>query len=103
MLREAAAPHGLNLIAATPVERYDRSVAEISRAAPIDPRARSIVVIGNGGGALWNALSAHATRDPGWWDRENTSDDFPRKVVGRDIGAAARAAGARFTIVYPFM
>jgi len=33
MLREAAAPHGLNLIAATPVERYDRAVAEISRAA----------------------------------------------------------------------
>ena len=103
MLREASAPHGLNLVAATPVERYDRAVAEISRAAPLDPRARSIVVIGNGGGALWKALSAHAARNPGWWDRENPLDDFTREVVERDVGAAASAAGARFTIVYPFM
>jgi epoxyqueuosine reductase len=102
-LRDAAAPHGLNLVAATPVERYDRAVAEISRAAPIDPRARSIVVIGNGGGALWHALSAHAARNPGWWKRENPLDDFTREVVERDVGAAVRASGARFTIMYPFM
>src|SRR6266481_291089 len=103
MLREASAPHGLNLVAATPVERYDRAVAEISRAAPIDPRARSIVVIGNGGGALWNALSAHAMRNPGWWDRENPLDDFTREVVERDIAAPLRASGLRCTTVYPFM
>src|SRR5258705_12716161 len=103
MLREAAAPHGLNLIAATPIERYDRAVAEISRAAAIDPRARSMVVIGNGAGALWHALNAHAARNPGWWDCENPLDDFTREVIGRDVGAAAYASGARFTIVYPFM
>src|SRR5258705_8905987 len=103
MLREAAAPHGLNLVAATPVERYDRAVAEISRAAPLDPRARSIVVIGNGGGALWHALSDHAARNPGWWNRENPLDDFTREVVERDVGAAAHDSGARFTIVYPFV
>src|SRR4029077_5062361 len=97
MLREAGAPHGLNLIAATPVERYDCAVAKISRAAPLDPRARSIVVIGNGGGAVGNALSAHAERYPGWGERENPPPAFPREGVGRDVGAAARAAGARFT------
>src|SRR5258708_28640709 len=103
MLREAAAPHGLNLIAATPIERYDRAVAEISRATPIDSRARSIVVIGNGGGALWHALKAHAARNPGWWDRENPLDDFIREVVEHEVCAAARSLGVRFTVVYPFM
>jgi hypothetical protein len=102
-VREAAAPHGLNLIAATPVERYDRAVAEISRAAPIDPHARSIVVLGNGGGALWHALKAHAAKNPGWWDRENPLDDFTREVVERDVSAAARSFGLRVSVAYPFM
>src|SRR5258708_34148112 len=101
MLREAAAPHGLNLIAATPIERYDRAVAEISRAAPLDPRARSIVVIGNGGGALWHAFCDHAARNPGWWNRENPLDDFTREGVERDVRAARDAAGGRFHIWVP--
>ena len=32
-IRRAAAPHGLNLVAATPVARYDAAVKEISRAS----------------------------------------------------------------------
>ena len=63
-IRRAAAPHGLNLVAATPVARYDATVKEISRASAIDPTARSIVVIGNGGGALWDALKSHARAIP---------------------------------------
>jgi len=39
-IRCAAAPHGLNLVAATPVARYDDAVKEISRASAIDPIAR---------------------------------------------------------------
>ncbi|MGC1397700.1 hypothetical protein [Candidatus Binatus sp.] len=99
----AALPHGLNLVAATTVVRYDATVKEISRAAPIDPDARSIVVIGNGGGALWAALKAHAAGHPGWWNRDNPLDDFTREVVERDIAAPIRASGARCTTVYPFM
>ena len=102
-IRRAAAPHGLNLVAATPVARYDGAVKEISRAASIDPQARSIVVIGNGGGALWNALKAHAARNPGWWNRENPLDDFTREVVERDIVAPLHASSVRCVAVYPFM
>src|SRR5271156_1789951 len=82
MIRRAAEPHGLTLVAATPVARYDAAVKEISRASALDPRARSIVVIGNGGGAFWTALKSHAARD---------------------LAAPIRAAGARCTTVYPFM
>jgi len=102
-IRRAAAPHGLNLVAATPVARYDAAVKEISRASAIDPAARSIVVIGNGGGALWTALNAHASRNPGWWNRENPLDDFTREVVERDLAAPIRETGLLCTTVYPFM
>src|SRR6202040_3884840 len=86
-IRRAAAPHGLNLVAATPVARYDTAVKEVSRASAIDPMARSIVLIGNGGGAVWDALKPHAAKNPGWWNRENPLDDFPREVVERDLAA----------------
>jgi epoxyqueuosine reductase len=102
-IRRAAAPHGLNLVAATPVARYDAAVKEISRASTIDPHSRSIVVIGNGGGALWNALKLHAAHNPGWWQRVNPLDDFTREIVERDLATPIRAAGARCTTVYPFM
>ena len=102
-IRAAAAPHGLGLLASTPVARYDAAVAEISRASAIDSLAKSIVVVANGGGALWHALKDHAARNPGWWKRDNPLDDFTREVVERDVAPAARAGGARCTPVYPFM
>jgi epoxyqueuosine reductase len=102
-IRTAAGRHGLNLAAAVPVERYDAAVKPAVRAARIDPAARSIVVLGNGGGALWAALKAHAARNPGWWEGENPLDDFTREVVERDVAAPARAAGLRCATVYPFM
>lgn len=102
-IRAAAERHGLNLAAAVPVERYDAAVKPAARAALIDPAARSIVVLGNGGGALWAALKAHAARNPGWWERENPLDDFTREAVERDAAALARAAGLRCTVAYPFM
>jgi hypothetical protein len=103
-IRHAAAPHGLNLVAAIPIARYDHepAVTEISRASAIDPDARSIVVIGNGGGALWDALKAHASSHPGWWDRANPLDDFTREAIERDVAAPVRASGVRCVTVYPF-
>lgn len=102
-VRAAAAPRGLNLVAALPLERYDAAVKAEARAAPIDPAARAIVVIGNGGGALWAALKAHAARNPGWWERQNPLDDFTREMVERDVAAPLRKMGLRCTAVYPFM
>jgi epoxyqueuosine reductase len=102
-VRRAAVPYGLNLIAATPVARYDSAVKESLRASAIDPRARSIVAIGNGGAAMWNALKTHAARNPEWWNRDNPLDDFIRAVIERDVAAPIRASGLRCTTVYPFM
>lgn len=102
-VRAAAAPHGLNLVAAAPAVRYDRAVAPAYRALAIDARARSIIAIGNGGGAFWEALGRHARAHPGWMRRENPLDDFTREVVEREISPAAEREGVRVTVVYPFM
>lgn len=102
-IRRASAPQGLNLVAATSVARYDAAVAVQSRAGALDRDAKSIVVIGNGGGALWHALKIHAERNPGWWKRDNPLDDFTREVVERDVASAARALGRRCTVLFPFM
>lgn len=103
LVRKAAAPYGLNLVAATPVARYDAIVQEPSRASAIDPRARSIVVIGNGGAEMWRALSRHVAKNPGWWDRANPLDEFTREVIERKVVGVVRARGVRCSPVYPFM
>ncbi len=102
-IRGASEPYGLNLVAAVPAARYDAAVTEPYRAGAIDSHAKSIVVIGNGGSALWSALTKHAERNPGWWKRDHPLDDFTRTAVENEIAAAARESGVRCTIVFPFM
>jgi epoxyqueuosine reductase len=102
-IRAAAGQHGLNLCAAVALARYDAAVAPGARASLIDPAARSIVVLGNGGGDFWAAFKRHAARNPGWWERENPLDDFTSEVVHCEVAAPLRAAGLRHTVVYPFM
>lgn len=103
IIRRAAAPHGLNLVAATSVARYDAAVKNVSRAGAIDPVARSIVIVGNGGGAMWHAFKRHIDQHPGWFERDNPLDDFTREVIERDVATTLAEAGRRCTIVYPFM
>jgi len=95
--------HGLNLVAAVPLERYDDTVPPASRAAQIDPKARSIVVTANGGGAFWNAYREHLAAHPGWANRDNPLDDFTREIVERDLIASLQMRGSRCAAVYPFM
>jgi epoxyqueuosine reductase QueG len=102
-IRSAAAPYGLNLVAAIPVERYDAAVTKQIRATELAPGARSIVVIGNGGGALWAALKRHAAAHPGWIYREHPLDDYTRTIVESSIAVPLREASHRCTVVYPFV
>lgn len=102
-IRTAGAPYGLNLVAATPAERYDASVTSGHRASELAPGARSIVIVGNGGGGLWAALKRHAEREPGWWDHEHPLDEFTREIVESSIALPLRASGHRCVVVYPFV
>lgn len=99
-LRTRAAPYGLNLVAAVPAERYDRRVRPELRLSTQAPRARSVVLVGNGGRALWQALVEHARKQPGWWQRAHPLDDFIRRVVEAEFLPMLAGAGAG--VVYPF-
>ena len=103
IIRGAGERFGLNLIAAIPVHRYDAVVTAPYRAAAVDGKAKSIVVIANGGGALWLGLRRHAEHNPGWWEREHPLDDFTRAIVEKEIEPVLRQSGSRYTIVFPFM
>jgi len=100
-VRASAAKSGLNLVAATPSDRYDAAVTPPYRTDAIAPGARSIIVIGNGGGVFWNAFKRHADENQGWMARDNPLDDFTRGVIERDI--VPTLAGFTHTIIYPFM
>jgi epoxyqueuosine reductase QueG len=102
-IRGRAAPYGLNLIGAIPADRYDAVAPTHLRARAIDPHARSIIVIGNGGSAFWQAYGRRVDADPAWARRDHPLDDFTREVVEREIAPALRARNLRFTIVYPFV
>jgi hypothetical protein len=102
-LTTRAAPYGLNLLGAVPADRYDAIAPTHLRARAIDSRARSIIVIGNGGGAFWQAYRRRVETDPRWALRDHPLDDFTREVVEREIVAPLRARGLRFTVVYPFV
>ena len=103
IIRAAANRHGLNLVAAVPVERYDETVPSASRASQIAPRARSIVAIANGGGVFWRAYQKHLAANPGWDARENPLDDFTREIVEREITAPLDRRAIPFNTIYPFV
>ena len=102
-IRSAGEPFGLNLVATVPVDRYDAAVTEPYRASALAPDAKSIVVVANGGGALWEALKRHAEKNPGWMDRDHPLDDFTKTVVENHIAPVIGESGARFSILFPFL
>jgi epoxyqueuosine reductase len=101
-IRRAAAPHGLNLIAALPADRYEAIAPPTMRARTLSPNARSIVVIGNGGGAFWDAFNVYADAHLGWRDRTHPLDDFTRELISNEIASPVRGQGVSCTPVFPF-
>ena len=101
-LRAALLPAGLNLVAALPVDRYDRDVPEAYRLRKRSPAARSIVVIGNGGGEFWRGFQRFCSEHPGFFDRSDPLDEYTARIVERLV--APLMAGGHLTgrIVYPF-
>jgi hypothetical protein len=81
---------GLNLRAALSIARYDAAVPEPWRSAALDPdpHARSAVVIGSGGRALWDAFA----RAPEFGAVADPLDAYTRRVT--EAAAAELDPGA---------
>lgn len=97
-----AARRGLNLTGTVAVERYDAEVPCDARAQRVAPHARSIIVIGNGGGDFWHAYQRHLTLDPSWSARADPLDDFIRQIVSTELLPALERRGMRCVAGYPF-
>jgi hypothetical protein len=102
-VRDAGAPYGLNLVAAIPCEKYDNALRSDVRTQAQMPQARSIVLVGNGGGSFWKAFRAHTVRHPQWLERMHPLDDFTRMIVEDEIAEPLRGRGRQCAVIYPFM
>jgi hypothetical protein len=83
-LGRALAPFGLNLIGVATPAAYD-ALVPASHRLPRCEATRSLVVIGNGGGAFWAAYRAHVEAHPGHADRAHPLDDFTTAVVEAQV------------------
>jgi len=90
--------HGLNVVGTTAIADYDSAVPPDVRLARRMPAARSLIVIGNGGGAFWHAVETFGREHPDHADSADPIDDFTRHVVD----AAVAAAGLEGPVLYPF-
>src|SRR3954462_11753313 len=82
-LTAALIPHGLNHVGVISRDRYDAIAPENWRCQAMHPTAQSIVVLGSGGRAHWDAFLSHVAADP-LARLSRTShplDDFCRAVM----------------------
>jgi epoxyqueuosine reductase QueG len=91
-ITEALAPAGLNLVGVVSAEAWDAAMPEARRTSALLPGARSIVVVANGGGALWDAMVADLLRDArGLTDEPHPLDAFVKRQLARlDVGGPHR-------------
>src|SRR5688500_19710819 len=96
----AVDPFGLNLIGVAEVASYDAEVGPSRRLGRHLAGARSVVVVGNGGGAFWDAYRRFCAANPGHERRPDPVDDFTRSVVGAACVPLVDMDDAR--VLYPF-
>jgi len=96
---DALAPFGLNLVGVAPVDTYDALVPERYR---LGDAARAVMVIGNGGGAFWEAFRARADGAPGFAQRAHPLDDFTREVIEGHAAPLLAAADVHRGVRFPF-
>jgi epoxyqueuosine reductase QueG len=101
-LGAALAPAGVNLVGVARPSDYDARVPPERSLARLVPEARSVVVLGNGGGAFWRAYRAAVAREPGRAERADPLDAFTREVVTQAIDGLGDGLGVGGRIVFPF-
>lgn len=97
------APPGLNLVGTTPVADYDARVPAAYRVAQTFARARTIVVIGNGGRRFWNGFRDYvAARPASLRNRAHPLDDYTVERIETALSPRLDRTGAWYRLVYPF-
>ena len=89
---EALARAGLNVTGALAIASYDALVPAAWRSAALAPGARGVLVVGNGGRALWDEFTRSPERALG----ENPLDAYTRRVLAEAARACEPPAAVAF-------
>ena len=99
----ALAPYGLNLVAATSVGAYESLVPPAYALSPLLTEAKSVIVIGNGGGNFWRGFQSYCAQHPGFREtREHPLDDYTVECTEHSVTPRLERSGGSHCMVYPF-
>lgn len=101
-LWDRLAPHGLNVIGAAEVARYDAVVPPRHAVGSRAPDARTLVVIGSGGAAFWEAFRRHRERETSAACPPDALDGFTRAVVRDAVESPGLDLGGPPRVAFPF-
>ena len=101
-LATSLAPHGLNLVGVADAARYDAAVPERWTIGRHARGVRSVLVIGNGGPAFWEAFRRRLDGEPSLTSAYDPLDAFTRAVVTEVVAPFAAELGRPIPIVFPF-
>lgn len=97
------APHGFNLIGTTTVTAYEALVPAPYHVTALLPQAKTLVVIGNGGGEFWSKFRAYCEARPGYLQgRQHPLDDYTVGVIESALTPVLERSGTVYRYLYPF-
>jgi epoxyqueuosine reductase len=99
-LCEALDPFGLNLVGVAAVARYDAGVPPRHALGGLARAARSAIVVGNGGGALWRAFLRFRADRPEVVSLADPLDAYVEHAVTTAVRGTLGPAALR--VLYPF-
>lgn len=101
--QETLALYGLNLLGTTSITAYESLVPTQYHVAALLPQAKTILVIGNGGGEFWQGFRSYCARHPSYrQERTHPLDDYTVEIVESTLTPLLQATGASYRYVYPF-
>jgi epoxyqueuosine reductase QueG len=102
-ITDALAPHGLNLIGTATVAAYEALVPAQYHITSLMPQAKTVLVLGNGGGAFWERFRAYCDTRPGYWENgEHPLDEYTVELIERTLTPLLKEASVDYRYLYPF-
>jgi epoxyqueuosine reductase QueG len=103
IIKETLTQHGLNLVGVTSIAAYEAIVSPQYHVASLLPNAKSLIVIGNGGGEFWRGFREYCDAHPGYLqEREHPLDDYTVERIESALTPMLQDAKARYRYLYPF-
>lgn len=102
-LETALAPGGFDLIGVASSRDYDRRVERAQSLAVRAPWVRSVVVIANGGAALWRNVQDWAAGRGGLDAVDDPVDEYTEEAIAALAAPIFAGAECRYEIRFPFL